>query len=100
MRLPWKDGNHDIYCLCPSLYPKHKIGDPLATLEVIAIVSSDRPQVEWLETAASAGFLAVNHQQIESLMNWVNQAQNKCRLWQFEVEIVMPKIDKVVTVTF
>ena len=96
-----KDGNHDIFCLRPSRHEKYKVGEPVAKSELIAIVSSDRPQVEWLETAASAkGFLAVNHQQIEGLMNWVNKAQNKCQLWQFEVEIVMPKIDKVVTVTF
>jgi hypothetical protein len=96
-----KDGNGDIYCLRPSKHPSHKIGEPVAISEVIAIVSSTRPEIEWLATAAShKSFLAVEYQQIESLMNWVKQPQHQCQVWQFEVEIVMPKIEPVVTVTF
>ena len=96
-----KDGNGDIFCLQPSRYQKYKVGEPVATSELIAIVSPEKPAVDWWEAAASAkGFLPMQHQQLEALMNWTNNARNDCRLWQFEVEIVMPKIEPVVTVTF
>jgi hypothetical protein len=96
-----KDGNGDIYCLQPSRHQKYKVGEPIATSELIAIVSPEKPAVDWWEAAASGkGFLPIQPQQIESLMNWTNNARNDCRLWQFEVEIVMPKIEPVVTVTF
>lgn len=91
-----KDGNDDIFCLQPSRYQKHKVGEPVATSELIAIVSPQQPEVDWWQAAASAKvFLPMQHQQLEDLMNWTNNARNDCRLWQFEVEIVMPKIEVV-----
>jgi hypothetical protein len=92
-----KDGNGDIFCLQPSRYQKYKVGEPAATSEVIAIVSPRQPEVDWWEAAASGkGFLPIQPQQIESLMKWMGQKHNNCRLWQFEVEIVEPKSEAVV----
>jgi hypothetical protein len=91
-----KDGNGDIFCLQPSRHKKYKVGEPAATSEVIAIVSPEKPAVDWWEAAASGkGFLPIQPQQIESLMKWVEQKQNNCRLWQFEVEIVESKSEVV-----
>lgn len=93
-----KNGSGDIFCLQPSRYQKYKVGEPIATSELIAIVSPQKPAVDWWEAAASAkGFLPMQHQQLENLMTWTNNARNDCRLWQFEVEIVMPKIEAVAT---
>lgn len=90
-----KDGDNNIYCLQPSKHQKYGVGEPIATSELIAIVSVERPQVDWWNDAASAEFLLMEHQQLEALMNWTNNARNNCRLWQFEVEIVMPKVEAV-----
>jgi hypothetical protein len=92
-----KDGSGDIFCLQPSRYQKYKVGEPAATSEVIAIVSPEQPAVDWWQDAATGkGFLPIQPQQIESLMKWVGQKQNNCRLWQFEVEIVEPKSEAAV----
>jgi hypothetical protein len=91
-----KDGNGDIYCLQPSRYQKYKVVEPVAISELIAIVSPQKPAVDWWEAAASAKeFLPMQHQHLEALMNWTSNARNDCRLWQFEVKIVMPKIEAV-----
>jgi hypothetical protein len=91
-----RDGSGDIFCLQPSRHQKYKVRQPVATSELIAIVSPQKPAVDWWEAAASAkGFLPMQHQQLEALMNWTSNARNDCRLWQFEVEIVMPKIAAV-----
>jgi hypothetical protein len=91
-----KDGNGDIFCLQPSRHKTSEVGEPIATSKLIAIVSPQKPAVDWWEAAASAeGFLPFQPQQIENLLDWANNARNDCRLWQFEVEIVMPKIEAV-----
>lgn len=91
-----KDGNDDVSCLQPSRSLKYKIGNPVAKEKLIAIVSTQKPQIEWWEEAKHAeNFLQVNYKQIENLWNWLNSNYKSCQIWQFEVEVVIPKPKKL-----
>lgn len=83
-----KDGDGGISCLSPSrVFPRFGIGEPVAREELLAIVSSQKPNLIWLEDARRAEMMELSASELHELIIWV-ESNRDCYLWQREFDVV------------